>query len=381
MSGFCRHARLLLFLLVCDPLDQAGGDVITGADPEFDNGWALHPSMPLAMPLCDVAFVFVGHARSFHKPSVHRSILRHLIGGFGGEHCSPRRADSFWVLAQPRNETPGISAVAWRRLERMLRPRRIVVHGPVEDAVAAAAATATVTAAGAAAAAAANRDPRLPPTFHFHGRPSAALESFAVQASKLASALVQVRSVEEGERGGRKYRWLVRCRFDGGWYASLPPAAAFPPDRIYAPMRTWNGVGDSVALVPRHLAESYFALALTPLSRPLASCNISGDDSPGGRGGDAVAAAVAAPAPPAAAAMDAAVAAAVAVAAAAEDTMLQQPESLLWAALARHGAPFSRFTFPFAVVGADGGDSKCPQVSWTVANVCATMWWVGVRGR
>ena len=267
---------------------------------------------------CRVAFVFVGHARSFVRPAVHDSIRLNLIDAFACE------ADVFWLLAdEPLNAT--ISPSSALALERLFRPARVAVHRASEYSASASCAPPP------ARSPAELRSLGVDPEFKFIEDPLEAVRNAAAQFARLRAAF---RLVLDHEReSGRAFDWVVRARFDAGWYSTIAPAAAFRADRIYVPIHTWNGVSDQLAIVPRHLAHSYFDAA-TVVERCVAALD--------GGVGDVWPAWY-------------------------TPSLLWQPESILWRHLELEGALFSRHTFPAALVrhgGASAGESfaQCTEL-------------------
>ena len=268
---------------------------------------------------CRVAFVFVGHARSFARPAVHESIRLNLIDAFACE------ADVFWMLAdEPLNATTSpASALA---LERLFRPTRVAVHNASEHAPGA---CAPPPARSPAELISLGVDPR----FKFIEDPLEAVRNAAAQFGRLRAAFRLVRDHERAR--GREFDWVVRARFDAGWYSTIAPAASFRNDRIYVPIHTWNGVSDQLAIVPRHLAHAYFDAA-TVVERCVAALD-------GGTGGTDAWPAWYTP------------------------SLLWQPESILWRHLELEGVRFARHTFPAALVrhgGASAGESftQCTEL-------------------
>ena len=268
---------------------------------------------------CRVAFVFVGHARSFVRPAVHESIRLNLIDGFAGDEC---QAHVFWLFAdEPLNATTS-SAPAALALERLFRPTRVAVHHHRSEEEAAACAPPSARSRAELIALGTDRD------FKFLADPPEAVANAAAQFARWRAAFELVREHERAS--GDAFDWLVRARFDTGWYSAIAPAATFRADRVYVPIHTWNGVSDQLAIVPRHLARAYFDAA-SVFERCVA-------DVGGGAIGDAVGARPLRPAwyTP---------------------SLLWQPESILWRHLELEGVAFSRHTFPAALVRHGGGPS------------------------
>ncbi len=278
----------------------------------FTCSWCL-------LDACRVAFVFVGHARSFARPAVHESIRRHLIDGFAGDECEAR---VFWLFAdEPLNAT--ISPASALALERAFDPARVGVHrAPAGQAAEAACAPPSARSRAELIALGTDRD------FKFLADPPEAVANAAAQFARWRAAFELVREHERAS--GDAFDWLVRARFDTGWYSAIAPAATFRADRVYVPIHTWNGVSDQLAIVPRHLARAYFDAA-SVFERCVA-------DVGGGAIGDAVGARPLRPAwyTP---------------------SLLWQPESILWRHLELEGVAFSRHTFPAALVRHGGGPS------------------------
>jgi len=64
----------------------------------------------------------------------------------------------------------------------------------------------------------------------------------------------------EARRG--RYAWVLRARFDGGWYRPLPPVSAFRNDRVWIKNSdAYGGVQDLIFLAPRHLSDAAFGAA------------------------------------------------------------------------------------------------------------------------
>jgi len=135
------------------------------------------------------------------------------------------------------------------------------------------------------ASAAGNTVPPLPsaaemaqhPGYLWAADPFGAVLAAATQYRKVAGCFGLVQDFEaSGERGSsstsssntggggtgagarRPYAWVVRARFDAGWFRPVPPAACFPHDRVWVKNNMRNGVHDQFALVPRHLASAFF---------------------------------------------------------------------------------------------------------------------------
>ena len=294
--------------------------------------------MPRAMALChlvaallfpvaapsSVALVFVGHARSFHRPAVHESIKRRLVDGLGS-------GDVFWYFA----EEPGWSDATRTTLVRLFAPVATAVHAEEEPAGAwhgACAAPPLPDVEGLG----------VPPTFKFYGDPPRAAAIARAMFAKLRGALALVAAREAAL--GRRYDWIARCRFDWGWFGTLPPLDAWPRDRLYVPTQTWNGVNDQFALAPRDLADVYFDAADAldacdeatgyPAWHALVGRDmVTGCDASGLCG----------------------------VNVSRHEPAVWQPETMLWTHLKRKGARASRHTFPAAITRLDG-TSRCLEL-------------------
>ena len=188
-----------------------------------------------------VALVFVGHARSFVRPAVHESIKNHLVGGLGG-------GDVYWYFSAPPDWSPATAAI----LEAMFAPVAVAIHADGGEDAAWHAPCAAPPAPDVAAMG-------VPRTFKFYADPArAVVVARAIYAKwRAAFALVVAREAA----GGFSYDFVVRCRFDAGWYATAPPIDRFPVDRVSVPIQTWNGVNDQFAVAPRRLAGAYFGAA------------------------------------------------------------------------------------------------------------------------
>jgi len=76
------------------------------------------------------------------------------------------------------------------------------------------------------------------------------------QLAKLAAAFDSLVLPRE-EHLGRRYSWLVRCRWDLAWLARPPSFESLRHDAISVPYTSWP-ISDQFAVVPRHLARPYF---------------------------------------------------------------------------------------------------------------------------
>jgi hypothetical protein len=79
------------------------------------------------------------------------------------------------------------------------------------------------------------------------------------QLYKTAACFGLIESAEHTRTsmGQRPYDWIVRVRPDLAWVGTIAPLYSFRKDRVYLPGHFWP-VGDMFAIVPRHLARSYF---------------------------------------------------------------------------------------------------------------------------
>lgn len=59
------------------------------------------------------------------------------------------------------------------------------------------------------------------------------------------------------KRNGVRFDWLVRTRFDLGYFQPLPPLSSFSPGAVHLPY-TSLPIADTFAIVPRRFAEAYF---------------------------------------------------------------------------------------------------------------------------
>ena len=174
-----------------------------------------------------VAMVFVGHARTFHLPRVSGSIRTNFI-----DRLCPD-ADVFWYFSEP----PQWSQEVNQSLMALFQPVKIAIHNEIDEDWAAPCA-----------------EPPLPTMtgvsqrFKFFAEPTQAIRSARTQLTKFRRALDLVHG----------YDWIIRLRFDAGWYKPFPVKLEDLEDAIYVPIQTWNGINDQVAIVPGHLAKDYF---------------------------------------------------------------------------------------------------------------------------
>lgn len=254
---------------------------------------------------CRIAFIFVGHARTFIKPAVYESIRRELVEGFS-QGCD---RDVFWYLSA----APKWSISANATLYSMFQPTKVVVADDEAETEWAAPCLEPPL-------------PRLtelkvPATFKFFDDPPAAVRIARALFGRMAQAF---KLVEDRERETHiTYSWVVRARFDAGWYAPMGVAATdLAQDRIYVPIQTWNGINDQFALVPRQFALDYFN------AQDVLEC----DESTGYPLWYA------------------------------SPTHVWQPETLLWRHLQLRGVPVARRTLPVIISRFDG-TSRCLEVA------------------
>ena len=255
-----------------------------------------------------VAVVFAGHARTFAKPAVHGSILRHLVRPLreNGE------AAVFWLFS----EAPGWSPRVRARLEELFQPAAQAVAILPEEGL------------GGEwhAPCLAPRPPDLsgvPPTYKFFAEPREALRTARALFARLRAGFELV--LFEERRSGRRFDWVVRARFDAAWYGPAPALRLVEPPsrraaRAYVPGLTWNGVNDQFAVVPRVLADDFFDVGAF-----LLECAASG----GPRW--------------------------------AVPARVWQPETVLFSHLEARAVPFGRVTVPAVVHRADG-DTRCTDL-------------------
>lgn len=254
---------------------------------------------------CRVAFIFVGHARTFVKPAVYESIRRELVEGFS-QGCD---RDVFWYLSAATDWSKSANAT----LYRMFEPTKVVVAEDEAEAEWAAPCLEPPL-------------PRLtelkvPFTFKFFDDPPAAVRIARALFGRMAKAF---KLVEDRERDTHiTYSWVVRARFDAGWYAPLGVTALdLAQDHVYVPIQTWNGINDQFALVPRQFALDYFN------ARDVFGC----DESTGYPLWYV------------------------------SPTYVWQPETLLWRHLQLRGVPVARRTTPVIISRFDG-TSRCLEVA------------------
>jgi hypothetical protein len=63
---------------------------------------------------------------------------------------------------------------------------------------------------------------------------------------------------------GFTYDWVIRMRADIGWFRPTYPLSTIPPTSVYVTSNHYM-LSDHFALMPRHLAYSYFSLVTKPL--------------------------------------------------------------------------------------------------------------------
>ncbi|KAJ1459164.1 hypothetical protein M885DRAFT_613690 [Pelagophyceae sp. CCMP2097] len=188
-----------------------------------------------------IAYAFVGHARTFEKAAVHKSIQAQLLNSFGAG-CDN---DVFWYFA----EDPIWPASTRERLYSIFQPVAVSIDGGEDSS---------------AEWFEPCREPPAPrmsdfgvrKEYKFFAEPANAVRIARAQFRKFHKAFELVEARER--KTGWKYDWVVRCRFDAGWYASMPHFDTFPTDAIYVSSDTWNGISDQFAIVPRKLANDYF---------------------------------------------------------------------------------------------------------------------------
>jgi len=181
---------------------------------------------------CTIAFCFSGAVRSFTQPRIHESIKAHLItGGLASQGCA---WDTFFYLdaedgggagtlfaPAPASERDAADALA------LFGPRaRVVWH---------------------------QEGAGLVPNNCTDGVPDPISHP---QLWKLAACYRMVERQEQVQ--GWQYTWVVRARPDTGWFEDAPPVQAFTPDRVYVGQPSVWPLNDQFALVPRHLAGTYF---------------------------------------------------------------------------------------------------------------------------
>jgi hypothetical protein len=108
-------------------------------------------------------------------------------------------------------------------------------------------------------------------------------------------------------RSEGSYAWVIRARWDGAWFNTVPPVISFSNDRIWVKYSCFNGVDDKFALVPRHFAEKYFNAYHWMFGNSFEP----NWWAPG---------------------------------------LLWQPESFLWLSMKEQGVPFGRATFPMVLM-------------------------------
>lgn len=254
------------------------------------------------MLFCRIAFVFSGHSRTFVKPAVYESIRSHLIDAFDCEH------DTFWYFS----EDPRWSKTTNRTLRQVFRPASVVIAEETEE-------DEHSWHDGCVAPPFPNLD-GVPRTIKFYEDPSEAIRIAKAMFGRLAEAYSLVENFERSN--GFRYDWIVRARFDAGWYQRIPPVFPLPADKVYVPIQTWNGVNDQFAILPRHLAAAYFD------AQSVLSCDTNQSFPRWYRGLNDV----------------------------------WQPETLLWRHLELRRVPFARLTIP-AVVSRFEGTSRCLELS------------------
>ena len=81
---------------------------------------------------------------------------------------------------------------------------------------------------------------------------------------KLQQVFLQVKRYEVRSRAGRQFDWLVRMRTDVWFLAPLPPLWSLNATQVHVPhgmVTRTVPMNDHFAIVPRHLASSYFDAA------------------------------------------------------------------------------------------------------------------------
>jgi hypothetical protein len=118
-----------------------------------------------------------------------------------------------------------------------------------------------------------------------------------------------------------RYAWVVRARFDGGWYRPLPPVSAFRSDRVWLKNTVYNGIYDQFFLAPRHHSDAAFGAAAW-----LFDTEVPRWWAPG---------------------------------------LFWQPESFLWKAWHECGVPFGRASVPSVLVRAQVGPECFQNLPWS----------------
>ena len=193
--------------------------------------------VPGAVASCHAAMCFSGHVRSFMHPHIREYTRRRLVDGLECE-----TVDVFFYLALEETHETG-ARKAW---DYFTRPP---VISPQEVCNAALEFNPIVTVLHRDGAAFLQND------CGEDSRPDIVLP----QLYKTAACFGLIESAEHTRTsmGQRPYDWIVRVRPDLAWVGTIAPLYSFRKDRVYLPGHFWP-VGDMFAIVPRHLARSYF---------------------------------------------------------------------------------------------------------------------------
>jgi hypothetical protein len=287
--------------------------------------------LPLLLTLAgaqDTAFVFVGHARTFHEPAVYSTIKTNLIDPIGG--------DVFWYLSERPNWDAATEAV----LRDLFKPVAVEVVTSSEEGE-------WHDEASTRWHGNCSKPPLpdldglgVPPTFKFYKDPARAVDVARNVYAKWSKAWEMVLREEAKRR--KQYEWVARCRFDAAWYAPihLPTEIGV----VYAPIQTWNAVNDQFALCHRSVAQQYFSSSsildtcstqnnlprwYSTIEHGMApTCLNPQTCSPGSVVGDPI---------------------------------VWQPETFLWRHLVEENVTLRRATVP-AVISRDDGLSRCTEL-------------------
>jgi len=248
---------------------------------------------------CGVAICFSGHFRSFSASELLReSIKNNLVDALNVNAEFGCGSDVFAYLSQSEasNESETLA-----KFMSTFKPIRFEVAPPDERS------NASI----------------LPPrpteqqisrksTWKYAENPSGVIELARSQYKKIMRCYNLVLE-HEGQRG--RYAWVVRARFDAGWYRPLPPLSTFRNDRVLVKNNLYHsGVQDQFFLAPRHLSDAAFGAAAWLFDNEAPRWW-----SPG---------------------------------------LFWQPETFLWKAWSDCGVPFGRASIPMILVRGDG-DAHC----------------------
>ena len=261
---------------------------------------------------CGTAICFSGHFRTFSSSeSLRESIKTNLVDALGANAEIGCGSDVFAYLSQSEAVNEAVSIAEFIRI---FKPIRFVVAPPDEALDINASRHTSVNLPPLPTEQEINRQP----SWVWADNPAAVVGLARLQYRKIMKCyeLVLDHEVHHG-----RYAWVVRARFDGGWYRPLPPASTFRRDRVWLKNTVYNGIQDQFFLVPRHLSDAAFGAAAWLFDSEAPRWWSSG--------------------------------------------LLWQPESFLWKAWREVGVPFGRATVPFVLVRDQVGPECYRNLPWS----------------